>query len=61
MYTVKHGLAPIYISKLFNAKKTQYILRNNDFELPKSKLFDMVDTIKYLGPLISGASTTVSF
>ena len=48
-----HGLAPIYIFKLFNAKNTQYNLRNNDFELPK---FETVrygrHSVKYLEPLI---------
>ena len=41
MYKVKHGLAPICISKLFHGKNTQYNLRNNDFELPK------FETVRY--------------
>ena len=52
MFKVKHGLAPMHISKLFNAKNMQYNSRNIDFELSK---FETVQharhSIEYLGPL----------
>ena len=50
---LQDGLTPIYTSQLFNAKNTQYNLRNNDFELPT---FETVrcgrHSVKYLEPLI---------
>ena len=53
MFKVKHSLVPMNISDLFNLKKIQYNLRNNDFELPR---FGTVrfgrNSIKYMGPLI---------
>ena len=53
MFKVKHSLVPVNISDLFNLKKTQYNLRNSDFELPR---FETVrfgrNSIRYMGPLI---------
>ena len=53
MFKVKHSLVPANISDLFNLKKTQYNLRNSDFELPR---FETVrfgrNSVRYMGPLI---------
>lgn len=47
MYKVKHGLAPIYITKLFHAKNTQYYFNGATMisNYQNLNLFDMVDTL----------------
>ena len=53
MFKVKHSIVPVNISDLFNFKKTQYNLRNNDFELPRFETIKFGrNSLKYMGPLI---------
>jgi len=35
MFYIKQGLIPNNVSDLFNCKKMQYTLKNNDFDLPR--------------------------
>ena len=34
MYKVKYGLALSIINELFKRKRTSYLLRNSDFDIP---------------------------
>ena len=51
MYKVMHNLCPNYISSFFKFPNSSYILRNNDFIIPR---FNTVTygrhSLRYIGP-----------
>ena len=56
MYKVMHNLCPSYISSFFKFPNSSYILRNNDFIIPR---FNTVTygrhSLRYIGPKLWAA------